>query len=552
MLDIDKLDQLKKLFINKQYDEIITEIENIKDKNSLYLNILGAARLNRNNLEKQDRENALSNFEEAYLKDNKTENGLNAIINYINVATDLNKFDKIFDYIKSAKSNFGEDEKLLEAIQRFYQFQHNTTERNKVLEIIIKNKSKSVKIWSSYLYNNNFLSNSKTQEDHYNLAKKFSEVLPSFKLPYLQIDKNIKERKINIGFLSADLNQNHSVNFFLKGLLKNLDKEKFKLIAIGNWKEVNFTNLELRENFDEWFSINNLQDLDAINLIRSKKIDIIFDIMGMTGENRPTLFKNRIAPIQINWLGYCNTSGLKNMDFIFADPHLIKDGEERYYSEKVKKLSYIWNSHSGLPVERKLVDLPVKHAGKFTFGSFNNFNKISNETLNCWEKILKSSKRFRIYLKSSVEYYPNHLLSKFKERGIENQITILKKSKTFIDHLKMYEQIDLALDTFPYNGVTTTFEALWQSVPVLTLRGDNFLSRNGYSIIKNLGIDELISNSSDDYVLKAINLSNNFNDLKKIKKKIYENLLNSKLFDIELFTQSFENALLECVNEKLQ
>ena len=108
------------------------------------------------------------------------------------------------------------------------------------------------------------------------------------------------------------------------------------------------------------------------------------------------------------------------------------------------------------------------------------------------------------------------------------------------------------MDTFPYNGVTTTFEALWKSVPVLILRGDNFLSRNGYSIIKNLGIEELISNSSDDYVLKAINLSNNINDLQKIKKKIYENLLNSKLFDMESFTQSFENTLLECVNEKLQ
>ena len=116
----------------------------------------------------------------------------------------------------------------------------------------------------------------------------------------------------------------------------------------------------------------------------------------------------------------------------------------------------------------------------------------------------------------------------------------------------MYDQIDLALDTFPYNGVTTTFEALWQSVPVLTLRGDNFLSRNGYSIMKNLGIEELISNSSDDYVLKAINLSNNFNDLQKIKKKIYENLSDSKLFDMESFTQSFENTLIECVNEKLQ
>ena len=552
MLDIDKLDQLKKLFFSKKYDEIIIEIENIKDKNSLYLNILGAARLNRNNLEKNDRENALSNFEEAYLKDSKTENGLNAIINYINVATDLNKTDKILDYIRSAKSNFGENERLLEALQRFYQFQHNTTERKKVLELIIKNKSKSVKIWSSYLYNNNFLSNSKTQEDHFNLAKKFSEVLPLFKLPDLSIDKNIKERKINIGFLSADLNQNHSVNFFLKGLLKNLDKDKFNLIAIGNWKEATFTNLELREKFDEWFSIYNLKDFEAINLVRSKKIDIIFDIMGMTGENRPTLFKNRIAPIQINWLGYCNTSGIKNMDFIFADPHLIQDGEERFYSEKVKKLSYIWNSHSGLSIKRKLIDLPVKNTGKFTFGSFNNFNKISNETLNCWEKILKSSKSFRIFLKSSVEYFPNDLLSKFKDRGIEKQITILKKTKTFIDHLKMYEQIDLALDTFPYNGVTTTFEALWQTVPVLTLRGDNFLSRNGYSILKNLGIEELISKNPDDYVLKAINLSNNYNDLQNIKKKIYENLLNSKLFDIKSFTQSFENTLLECVNEKLQ
>ena len=127
-----------------------------------------------------------------------------------------------------------------------------------------------------------------------------------------------------------------------------------------------------------------------------------------------------------------------------------------------------------------------------------------------------------------------------------------KKSETFTDHLKMYDQIDLALDTFPYNGVTTTFEALWKSVPVLTLRGDNFLSRNGYSILKNLGIEELISNNSDDYVSKAIKLSNNYNDLQNIKKKIFENLLNSKLFDVKSFTESFENTLLECVSEKLQ
>ena len=546
----EKIKTLQILFKNKKFDELIEEIEKIKDKNSLLLNIYGVSKILRNNATQNDKLSALENFEKAYLMDDKSQVGLDSLTNFINVAIEFGKFEKIFTYYNQAIKNFENNNKLLEAIQRVYQHQYKINERNNILKKLIDNNTKSYKIWSSYLYTNNFLTEFNSQKYHYNAAKNFDKILTDFNLLDLKIDKNIHNRKISVAFFSSDLIKDHSVTFFLKGLLKNFDKNKFDLIAVGNWKDKDFTNTKISSYFDKWFSISNYSDLDAINFIRSKKIDVVFDIMGMTGENRPTLFKNRVAPIQINWLGYCNTSGIKKMDYIFADPNLIYKDEEKYYFEKVKMLPRIWNCHYGLTVERKYPSLLKKNV--FTFGSFNNLNKISTQTLDCWEKILKDSKNSRLILKSSLEYFPDYLETKFKKRGIFDQISILKKTKFFDDHIEKYNQIDLALDTFPYNGVTTTFEALSKLVPVLTLKGYNFKSRCGYSILKNLGIDYLIANTLEDYVSKAVYLSKNPENFQNIKESLFLKIRRSSLFDNKSFADEFQNLILVCINEKLQ
>ena len=548
----EKLKSFQTLFKNQKYDELIEEIEKIVDKNSVILNIYAVSKLMRNNGLREDKLSALENFEKAYLMDKYSLSGLDALTNFINLGIEFKIFDKIFNYYDEAIKNFDHNHKLLESIQRVYQYQYRVSERHNILKKLVENKSNSPRIWTSYIYTSNFLSEFDLQEEHYNDIKNFDQILKDFNLGDLQLDKNILEKKIKIGFLSSDLEKNHSIIFFLKSLLKNFDKNKFNIIAIGNLNDEKSVNNEISSYFDQIFSISKYNDLDAISFIRSKKIDVMIDVMGLTGDNRPTLFKNRIAPIQINWLGYCNTTGIKNMDFIFSDPNLIKKNEEKYYYEKIKHLPRIWNCHSGLPIERKIISPPSLIEDKFTFGSFNNFNKISNLTLDCWEKILKQSENTRLILKSSLEYFPNHIEKKFKERGISDQITILKKSDSFFDHLETYNRIDLALDTFPYNGVTTTFEALWKSVPVLTIKGNNFVSRCGYSILKNLGIEYLIANNVNDYVSKAVYLSNNLDYLKNIREDLFKRMTNSSLFDDKNFAEEFQSLIIDCINEKLQ
>ena len=154
-------------------------------------------------------------------------------------------------------------------------------------------------------------------------------------------------------------------------------------------------------------------------------------------------------------------------------------------------------------------------------------------------------------LKSSISYNLDNFYEKLKNFDLLEYVEVIKRSKNFEDHLNLYDQIDLALDTFPYNGVTTTFEALWKGVPVITLQGYNFNSRCGSSIIKNLGEQSLLSYSKDEYAYKAIDLANNISKLTEIRSNLYKNLLNTSLFDIKNFSTNFEKLLHEIINEKL-
>jgi len=339
--------------------------------------------------------------------------------------------------------------------------------------------------------------------------------------------------------LSSDINSSHSITFFLKTIFKYYDKNKYKIFLILNNKIEDQGTQKFKNLCDFTININGLSDEDSINNIRDLNLNIIFDLMGVTSLNRISLFKNRLAKTQISWLGYCNTMGIKNMDYLIADPNLIFSDEKKLYSEKILYLPKIWNCHAGLNIERTENPLPFLKNQYVTFGSFNNYNKINEKVLNVWSNILSKVKGSMLILKSSTKKEIENIKSFFYENKVFNSVQFLPTSKSFEEHIKFYNRIDISLDTFPYNGVTTSFESIWMGVPVITMQGFNFNSRCGESINKNIQMSQLISKNEEDYILKALDLAHNPDKLLSIRKKIFHEALISPLFDAKTFSRDF-------------
>ena len=545
------IQNFKNLFGEKKYQEIINQIKNLKpeEKTPQILHILGICKVIKDPNNKENLKSAREDFRETFLKESNTNLGIEALSNFINISTDLLETKESLNYYKNLDDSSKNNLQLLKALSRLYQFSVSTKDRMKILEKILKINPKSINDWCSYIYTSNFHS-SWDQEKIFSTAKKFISNVPIYNLDNLKLDQNVRNRKIRLAFLSSDIFEGHSITYFLRGLIKNINRNNFEIFAISNSNKDESKN-GYKNLFSEWINISKMDDIESINLIRSKKFDITIDLMGLTSENRISLLKNKISPIQITWLGYCNTTGIDQVDYIFADDNLIFNHEYNFYAEKVKKLKNIWNVHEGFNFERPEIKLPFFKKKFFTFGSFNNLNKVSDENLKVWAKIISRVKNSRLLLKSSISYNLDSFIEKLKQYNLFEKVDIIKRKEDFKTHLNLYDQIDLALDTFPYNGVTTTFEALWKGVPVLTLQGYNFNSRCGSSIIKNLGEKSLLSNSKDQYVEKAVYLATNINKLAELRMNLYKNLFKTPLFDIVKFSKNFEELLYEVINEKL-
>jgi len=547
------------LFKEKKYSEIILIIEQVKDKekNSSLLNLLGVCRMlsaNSNETIKL----AINDFKKSYSLEKDKSKLKETIKNLINASKTL--FDK--EYIENAtqpssdffheinliyKQNqqlFHNDPDLIKAILKV--FKRSTNVKN-----IIHYLNKAINLnpdpgtIASYNFFNNYVFDWK-QSDYYYNSKKINQKLPIFlseKLVNLRLSKN---KKIKIGFISSDTRSKHSITYFLKTVLSIYNKDKFKIYLYHNHNLLNDpTVLELNEYVSNFTYISLLQDIEAINKIREDEIDIMIDLNGFSSNHRLALFKNRLAPVQISWCGYTNTTGLDEMDYLIVDKNLIKPEEEKFYSEKIVYLPNIWNCHSGYPYERFENPMPLETNSFITFGSFNNFRKINEEVIETWAAILKRVKDSKLILKTSIATSNDFYQKKFDDFGVLNSIIFSNYNKNFKDHLNEYKKIDIALDTFPWNGVTTSFESIWMNVPVLVLEGFNFNSRCGFSINKNLKLLNLIAKNKEDYIDKAISLANDKNKLYEIRKNLFHNALNSPLFDKQKFSNEFFSLLEE-------
>ena len=540
-----KLIKVKKLLKENFFDETIVFIEsnfsNI-EKTSEILNILGFCKLRKKNSNNFDLLSAIENFRASYLKEKNTNQGVESLLNFIASSNKANQYKDSIKYFKETELTMGYIRKLFLAIVNVYKRLNDVESVIYYLKKIMENDDGlEHNTLKRYIFFNSYL-NKWTQKDFFENTIKLEEIIPQYNFNKINIRKN---KKIKLAFLSSDIKNNHSVVGFLKTILENVNRDKFELILFSNSKTSKKykTSAGLKNYFDEWINIENLNDIEAISIIRKNNINIMIDLMGLSSSDRLTLFKNRLAPIQILWLGYNNTSGLNQMDYLIADPNLIKKDEVKFYSEKILFLPNIWNCHSGFGILRKETPAPLMKNKYITFGSFNNTNKISDEVVSVWSKILQSTNNSRLIIKSSQVYSDEILKEKFEKNKVLNQITFLSIKNSFEEHINEYQKIDLALDTFPYNGVTTSFEAIWMCVPVLTLKGFNPNSRAGESINKNLNMNYLIANNKDEYVLKAVELSKNFEKVIEIRKNLFDKALESNLFNVKKFSKEFYENL---------
>ena len=550
--------KIKNLFLKKKYEEVIEISEKYTipyKRPSSLANLIGVSKIFKNNLTEHDANSALECFVETYLNDKKGKHGLNGIFHLITISLQLyKKYTSVHKYIVQsekyyieAEENFKNNENFLRAGFLLFKFLLDQNKLKIIIDQILRSNSRSKVMRSWCLMFNNYYYDW-SQEDHIQKAKINSKYFPklnSQKINKEKFDQNI----INLGFVSADFNLNHSTTFFIKNTIKYIDRKKFKvfIFSFAKEREQDKSQSELKELSDEWFDVGKKQNQDVVNIIQENRIKILVDLMGFTCPERVEIFNTRISPTQISWLAYCNTLGFETVDYIIADQNLIRSGEEKLYSEKIINLPEIWNAHSGFNYPRMYNKLSSMNSSDFTFGSMNNFQKISIETLEVWTQILKKSHNFKLILKSSELCDHTKLHNFFKQNNVDSQVKFLDKKnfKSKKDHLDIYRKIDLALDTFPYNGVTTTFEALWMNVPVLVLKGYNFNSRCGESIIKNCKLDFFITSNKEDYIEKAYYLSQNKKILEEYRLNIFENVLSSPLFNTKNFSKNFSDALLK-------
>jgi len=543
-IGVMKAVRVKELFSKKNYEQVIVFIEsnfsNIEQTSEI-LNILGVSKLQKKNSSNFDLLSAIENFRECYLKEKNTNQGIEGLLNFIASSNKANQYEDSIKYFKETELTLGYIPKLFLAIVNVYKILNDIESVIYYLKKIMKKEGMRNEVLQRYIYFNGYL-NKWSQKDFFENTIKLEEILPQYNCNKINIQKT---RKIKLAFLSADIKNEHSIAAFLKTIIKNVNKDKFELILFSNSNKnkEDETPPDLKIYFDKWINIQNLNDIEAINIIRKNNINIMIDLMGLSSLNRLSLFKNRLAPIQVLWLGYNNTSGLSQMDYLIADPNLIKKNEVKFYSEKILFLPNIWNCHSGFSILRKENPAPLINNNHITFGSFNNTNKISDEVVNVWSNILKSTNNSRLIIKSSHVYSDEILKEKFEKNKVLNQIIFLDRKSSFKEHIDEYKKIDLALDTFPYNGVTTSFEAIWMGVPILTLKGFNPNSRAGESINKNLNMNYLIADNKDEYLLKAIELSKNFEKVIEIRKNIFDKALESNLFNDKKFSKEFYESL---------
>jgi len=403
---------------------------------------------------------------------------------------------------------------------------------------------------SNYVLNLNYWPDRSVEDvfqEHRSWAARY-EPVPSPVLPPRQRGEN---DRIRIGYFSPDFKR-HPVAHFLAPILQAHDRSRFEIFCYAEVPSADSNTAKFMEMSDHWRWTHTQSDDDLYRTIREDDLDLIVDLAGHTGNNRLPVIARRVAPVQVSWLGYPNTTGLETMDFRFSDAIADPEGDaDRFCSETLYRLP---ETFLCLALENE--PLPAMHppsvdAGYITFGSFNNLSKMNEPLVDAWAEVLRRVPSSRVVLKCrqlADDQVRDRYRSLFVDRGIEaHRVELIAWIPDRTSHLTAYAPIDIALDTFPYTGTTTTCEAMWMGVPVITLRGDRHAGRVGASLVSTIGHTELIAEDMDSYINLAVDLSSDSDRLATYRAALRNDMAQSPLCDVGTFTRALEDAYRDMI-----
>jgi len=362
--------------------------------------------------------------------------------------------------------------------------------------------------------------------------------------------------RLRVGYLSADYVQ-HPVAQFLEPLLKAHDRTRIELFCYHVGKSEDELTKRLKSYAEHWRRLKDVSDDDLEKELRGDQIDILVDLSGHTAGHRLPVLARRVAPVQVTYLGYPNTTGLKAIDYRITDARADPPGEaDTLNVEKLVRLPETFLCYEPLEVGAATRSPPSQRLGYITFGSFNNFAKISAMSIALWAQILAAVPKAKMLVKARWLQEPGMrdlVSSRFRAAGVdESRLVLGLPNPDHQEHMRAYDAVDIALDTFPYHGTTTTLDALWMNVPVITLAGDRHASRVGASILTAVGLPQLIARSPQEYVALAVKLARSPHELEDYGRSLRARLTASPLMDASAIARELEHAYFRMWDSKLR
>jgi len=351
------------------------------------------------------------------------------------------------------------------------------------------------------------------------------------------------ERRLRVGYVSGDF-RHHSVSQFFEPILSRHDRAGFEIFCYHNLRQSDETSERLRSGADCWREIATLEDGAAADLVRADRIDVLVDLSGHTRFNRLPVFARRPAPVQVTWLGYPGTSGLDSMDYRITDARASPEGLfDALHTETLLRLPDSQWCYQPPPDSPAVAPPPFLSRGAPTLGAFSSLAKIGPRVIALWCSLLERLAEARLLIVGlGLESLHEEYRARFAAAGVAPERIELRGFQSFRDYLALHGAVDLMLDTFPYTGGTTTCHALWMGVPVISLAGNSTASRGGASLLGAIGLEELVSETPDEYLDKACALARDRARLVALRAGMRDRMSGSPLMDVARFTRNLEGA----------
>ncbi len=353
------------------------------------------------------------------------------------------------------------------------------------------------------------------------------------------------DRILRIGYVSADF-RDHTVARFLLPLIGHFDPQRFHVTGFSNVMHPDAITNRLKMWCNDWHTVVGLPDDQFAAFIRQEQIDILVDLSGHTAGNRLLTFARKPAPIQVTLFGYPNTTGMEAIDYRISDDFADPIGlTEQFYVERIYRLPEVAWCYEPPPNMPEVGPLPCDRAGHLTFGSLNNPAKLTPPILRTWAEILHAIPKARLILLTGRGGFGTQLVAeRFRNAGIASERLELLPRQKLEEYLRLHQRIDVCLDPYPYNGGVTTCDALWMGVPVLTQAGPTYVSRQGLSLLSNVGLPDLVAYDSNEYVARAKGLVENVDWLRELRRGLRDRMRQSALIQARRYVEHLETAYL--------